>query len=133
VTDPEFLDVTVPPGSAFSHPTTPGHTVIAYVIDGQGCFAGAGEAMAVKVEPASYFDLDKPAFFGDRTVILFEDGDHVRVTTGEAPVRFLLISGRPLGEPVAWQGPIVMNTEAELRTAFREYRDGTFIKHAQAG
>jgi redox-sensitive bicupin YhaK (pirin superfamily) len=133
VTDPEYLDVTVPPGTAFRHPTTPGHTVIAYVIDGQGCFAGAGGAGAVKVEPASYFDLDKPAFFGNRTVVLFEDGDHVRVSTGEAPVRFLFMSGRPLGEPVAWQGPIVMNTEEELRTAFREYRNGTFIKHAKAG
>jgi redox-sensitive bicupin YhaK (pirin superfamily) len=132
VTDPEYLDVTVPPGTAFSHPTASGHTVIAYVIDGQGCFSGAGEAAAGKVEPASYFDFDKPAFFGNRTVVLFEDGDHVRVSTGEAPVRFLLMSGRPLGEPVAWQGPIVMNTEAELRTAFREYRAGTFIKHPRA-
>jgi redox-sensitive bicupin YhaK (pirin superfamily) len=62
-------------------------------------------------------------------LILFSDGDRVKVNTGEKPVRFLLISGKPIGEPVAWRGPIVMNTQAELKVAFEEYSNGTFIKH----
>ena len=61
-------------------------------------------------------------------LILFSDGDQVAVATGEEPVRFLLISGKPIGEPIAWRGPIVMNTSEELKTAFDEYRSGTFIK-----
>jgi redox-sensitive bicupin YhaK (pirin superfamily) len=64
-------------------------------------------------------------------MILYGDGSRIRVTTTDSPVRFLLMSGRPLGEPVAWQGPIVMNTQEELGTAFREYRAGTFVKHAK--
>ena len=63
-------------------------------------------------------------------MILFSDGGRIRVATTDSPVRFLLIAGRPLGEPVAWQGPIVMNTQEELRTAFRDYRNGTFIRHS---
>ncbi len=128
VTDPEYLDVTVPPGSEFIHGTKPGHTVLAYVIDGQGCFAGNEDSPDARIDAASYFDFDRKPVFGNHAVILYDDGDKIRVLTKENPVRFLLISGRPLGESVAWQGPIVMNTQEELRTAFREYRDGTFIK-----
>jgi redox-sensitive bicupin YhaK (pirin superfamily) len=109
--DPEYLDVTVPPGSEFLHPTIKGHTVFAYVIDGRG-----------------YFSQEKDAF-SNETLILFEDGDRIWVSTEEKPVRFLLISGKPLNEPIAWQGPIVMNTQAELQLAFEEYRQGRFIKH----
>src|SRR5205809_614266 len=68
---------------------------------------------------------------GNGTVVLYGPGDTVAVSTEERPVRFLLVSGRPLGEPVAWYGPIVMNTQAELRVAFREYEQGTFVKHAR--
>jgi len=63
------------------------------------------------------------------TLVLFDDGDEILVTAKEKPVRFLLVSGKPLAEPVAWYGPIVMNTNEELKTAFEEYNDGTFIKH----
>jgi redox-sensitive bicupin YhaK (pirin superfamily) len=111
VTDPEYLDVTIPAGSNFEHPTTPGHTVFAYVIGGTGSF-GATETRAK-----------------NRDLLLFDDGDRLRVSAGEEEVRFLLISGLPLAEPVAWRGPIVMNTREELETAFREYREGTFIKN----
>ncbi len=128
VIDPEYLDVSVPRKSGFVHPTKPGHTVFAYVIGGQGCFSDDPGSPAETVEPASYFDLERSPFVGDRTVVLFGGGDEFRVTTGETPVRFLLVSGLPLRETVAWQGPIVMNTQEELRTAFREYREGTFLK-----
>ena len=114
ISDPEYLDVTVPPGSEFKHPTKSGHTVFAYVIQGQGQFAET-----------------KKQFIGNGTVCLYADGDHIAVTTAAEPVRFLLISGKPIGEPVAWYGPIVMNTQQELRTAFEEYQNGTFIKHRE--
>ena len=111
IVDPEYLDVTVPAQSDFRHPTKNGHTVFAYVIEGQGYFDGA------KTQPVA-----------NGSVCLYEDGDHVQVTTGADAVRFLLISGKPIGEPVAWYGPIVMNTDEELRQAFEEYQNGTFIK-----
>jgi redox-sensitive bicupin YhaK (pirin superfamily) len=124
VIDPEYIDVAMPPQAEFVHPTKPGHAVIAYVFEGEGCFSG--EALA------NSFDLGRKPVQGDHAVILFSDGSRVRVTTTGSPVRFLLISGRPLGQPIAWQGPIVMNTQEELRTAFREYRDGTFIRPAKS-
>jgi redox-sensitive bicupin YhaK (pirin superfamily) len=130
VTDPEYIDVAMPRQAAFVHPTKPGHTVVAYVFEGEGCFAAEAPASSDDVEPASYFDLERKPVQGDRAVVLFGDGSRIEVKTTDSPVRFLLMSGRPLGEPVAWQGPIVMNTPEELRTAFREYRAGTFVKHA---
>ena len=133
VIEPEYLDVSLHPGASFVHPTRPGHTVIAYVFEGQGCFSDETGLSAYDIEPASYFDLERKSFLGDHSVILFGDGGRIKVSTTDSSVRILLISGRPLGEPVAWQGPIVMNTQEELRTAFREYRNGTFIKHAQSG
>jgi len=109
VIDPEYLDVTVPSNSAFTHEVKTGHTVMAYIIEGEG-----------------YFDKGKePA----ESLILFDEGDEVCITTINNSVRFLLISGKPLREPIAWDGPIVMNTQEELRIAFEEYHNGTFIKH----
>ena len=132
VIDPEYLDVAMPQRARFVHPTKPGHTVIAYVFEGEACFSDASAPSSFAVEPASYFDLERKTAQGDHAVVLYDDGADVRVTTTDSPVRFLLISGRPLREPVAWQGPIVMNTPEELRAAFREYRNGTFLKHAKA-
>lgn len=109
VIDPEYMDVTIPSNSAFTHQVKTGHTVVAYIIEGEG-----------------YFDKGKePA----ESLILFDEGDEVRITTENNSVRFLLISGKPLGEPIAWYGPIVMNTQEELRIAFEEYQNGTFIRH----
>ncbi len=110
MTDPEYLDVTVPAGSRFGHPAPRGRAVFAYVFEGSGFF-----------DPGS-------APVGREKAILFSDGDELVATAGQEPVRFLLVSGRPLKEPVAWRGPIVMNTEDELRRAFQEYQDGTFVK-----
>jgi len=117
VIEPEYLDVTVPAGVLFHHATKTSHTVFVYVIDGQGIF---GE------------EADSAADADNGTLVLFEDGDELVAAAGETGVRFLLIAGKPLGEPVAWRGPIVMNTQAELQVAFEEYRQGTFIKHSDS-
>jgi redox-sensitive bicupin YhaK (pirin superfamily) len=112
IIEPEYLDVTVPANITFKHPTKCDHTVFAYIIAGQG-----------------HFDETNNHLIGNGTVCLYHDGDHIAVTTAEEPVRFLLISGKPIGEPVAWYGPIVMSNDAELQLAIEEYRNGTFIKH----
>ena len=114
VTDPEYLDVTVPAGFRLVHATQKGRTVFAYVMEGSGKFGDDGAAE-----------------IGRENAVLLSDGDQVVVTAGGVAVRFLLVSGRPLGEPVAWRGPIVMNTEEELRRAFREYQEGTFVKRGR--
>ena len=111
VTSPVVLDVTLPAGRSFTHPTPRGHTVFAYVIGGKGLF-----------------DSGRDRRVGDGHLVSFGDGDAVSVAAESESVRFLLISGKPIGEPIAWQGPIVMNTEAELRVAFEELERGTFIK-----
>jgi hypothetical protein len=129
VIEPEYLDVAVPAGSTFAHPTRRGHTVLAYVFDGAGCFAGEEDPYEYEAEGESPYDTRRDPSIGDRSLVLFQDGDAVSVATKDRPVRFLLISGKPIGEPVAWYGPIVMNTQEELKTAFRELEEGTFIKH----
>jgi len=93
--------------------------VFAYVVEGEGDFDRARGAFANEAcHP-----------YGEGTVILYGPGNTVNVATDRKPVRFLLIAGRPFHEPIAWQGPIVMNTQEELRAAFREFQDGTFVKH----
>ncbi|MEW6352057.1 MAG: pirin family protein [Thermodesulfobacteriota bacterium] len=128
VIDPEYLDVTVPPEATFTHPTKRGHTVFAYVIDGKGYFCREKEPFSYEIEGLNYFDIEQAPFVANETLVLFDDGDELMVSTEVDPVRFLLVSGKPIGEPVAWYGPIVMNTREELRQAFEEYREGTFIK-----
>jgi len=125
---PDYLDVTVPPGGAFTHPPPRGHTVFANVISGRGVFSSERDPFAYPAEGAGYFDMERSPLIGDRHLVLFGDGDQVTIATEEGPVRFLLISGRPIGEPIAWYGPIVMNTQEELRLAFEELDRGTFIK-----
>ena len=112
IVDPEYLDVMVPAKSELKHPTKQGHTVFAYVTEGQGSF-----------------DETKQSPVEDGTICLYADGDYISVTTAEEHVRFLLVAGKPLDEPVAWYGPIVMNSDEELQLAFEEYRNGTFLKH----
>jgi redox-sensitive bicupin YhaK (pirin superfamily) len=129
VTDPGFLDVTIPGGGRFLHMEGPERTVFAYVIGGKGFFDDRREPYSFGVEGARYFDLGGEAAIGPGKVVLYGDGDRIGITAGGEGVRFLLVSGMPIGEPVAWYGPIVMNTQEELRVAFQEYRDGTFIKY----
>jgi quercetin 2,3-dioxygenase len=132
VIDPEYLDVTVPADSEFRHPTPKGHTVFAYVIEGQGYFCREKTPFTYEVEGINYFDIQHDPFIGNETIVLFEDGEEIMVSTEKHKVRFLLISGKPIGETVAWYGPIVMNTRDELRIAFEEYNQGTFIKYKES-
>jgi redox-sensitive bicupin YhaK (pirin superfamily) len=129
ITDPEYLDVSVAAGTQFTHPTHPDYNVFAYIIDGKGFFSDENDPYSYEAEGINYFDMQRASALGNHTLVLFEKGDQVKVSTHAEPVRFLLFSGRPIGEPVAWYGPIVMNTHDELRTAFQEYHDGTFIKY----
>lgn len=108
---PGYYDVSVPAGVTFTHDVPRGHRALAYVIAGAGRFEEAPDASAL----------------GNHSLILWEDGDAISVRAGEDGVRFLLVTGHPLGEPVAWHGPIVMNTSEELRTAFAELQAGTFL------
>jgi redox-sensitive bicupin YhaK (pirin superfamily) len=110
--EPEYLDVYVPSGKTFKHPTSEEHTVFAYVYGGCGVF-----------------EENSAAEMSDKSLILFEKGDCVAITAGKENFRFLLISGRPLKESIAWGGPIVMNTYEELQLAFDEFKNGTFLKH----
>jgi redox-sensitive bicupin YhaK (pirin superfamily) len=127
--DPEYLDVTIPAGTTFSRRISSGYTAFAYVIEGTGYFDRERSAYSHEVVGSSYFDFKRQCACGSEDLILYDDGDEVVISTLEIPVRFLLISGRPIGEPVAWYGPIVMNTQEELAVAFEEYEKGTFIKH----
>jgi hypothetical protein len=128
VIDPEYLDVTVPAHTDFVHKTTRGHTVFAYVIDGKGIFCNEKDPYAYDITGVNYFDMERDPYVKNGTAVLFGDGDQVTVSAQGDPVRFLLVSGKPINEPVAWYGPIVMNTEEELRIAFDEFKKGTFIK-----
>jgi redox-sensitive bicupin YhaK (pirin superfamily) len=113
---PEYLDVAVPAGGTFEHPVARGHTAFAYVFEGSGRF-GAGPDAQAKAHGAG-------------TLVLLSDGDAVRVAAeGDASLRFILVSGRPIGEPIAWHGPIVMNTKEEIRQALHDLDAGTFIRH----
>lgn len=129
VIDPEYIDVSIPPNTTYTHPTKKGHTVFAYVIGGGAYFCNEKKPFDYEIEGLNYFDMQTDPLLGNETLVLFEDGEHVYVNTEDQTVRFLLISGKPIREPVAWYGPIVMNTQEELRIAFEEYGNGTFIKH----
>jgi redox-sensitive bicupin YhaK (pirin superfamily) len=131
VTAPEYLDVSLAPGQKFKHRTPRGHTLIAYVIGGKGVFCNQKDPYSYESEGENYFDMQRERLIGDRHLVLFGDGDEVVVSAEDEPARFLLMSGKPLGEPVAWYGPIVMNTQEELRVAFDELQGETFIKHAK--
>jgi redox-sensitive bicupin YhaK (pirin superfamily) len=130
--DPVYLDVTVPPGARKTLPVETTRHAFAYVFGGSGLFRDASEPQAVRTErvgPAA-----SPAeVAANRSLVLFDRGDEVVVQAGEEGIRFLLVSGRPLGEPVAWRGPIVMNTQEQLRQAFQELHDGTFLRGGQPG
>ena len=131
VTNPEYLDVTLPAGNTFTHPVKLGHTVFAYVFEGEGYFDPGRDAFGREAVGTSYFDMARPCTCGVDTLILYGPGDSIVVSAEAHPVRFLLVAGKPLKEPVAWYGPIVMNTQDELRIAFREYEAGTFVKQGR--
>jgi redox-sensitive bicupin YhaK (pirin superfamily) len=129
--DPSYLDVWVPPGVRKSLPVETQLHAFAYVFAGDGKFRGASEPLAAPTEPVGGNPQTSATEVDNRTLVLFDRGDEVTVEAGEQGMRFLLVSGKPLREPVAWHGPIVMNTQEELKQAFEEYRDGSFLKHGQ--
>jgi len=132
--DPQYLDVWVPPGKRKTLAVETSKNAFAYVFAGSGTFADASEPRSVRTDDLSkspLIDHDAAAEFslaGNRSLVVFDRGDTVTVRAGEQGIRFLLVSGKPLQEPVAWYGPIVMNTEAELRTAMAQLEDGTFLR-----
>lgn len=127
--DPCYLDVFVPAGVRKALPIDAYRNTFAYIFEGSASFRNASENMGVLTERTAGNDDDLVRdFSGNRSLVLFDTGDEVVVRAGEAGVRFLLVSGAPIKEPVAWHGPIVMNTRTELETAMRELREGTFIK-----
>ncbi|MGB4788070.1 MAG: pirin family protein [Lentibacter algarum] len=129
--DPQYLDVFVPAGVKKTLPVDTYRRAFAYVFEGQGAFADASAPSGVLLEKEVMGEeVNIRDMSGDRTLIRFGTGDSVTVQAGEEGIRFLLISGAPLQEPVAWHGPIVMNTKDEIRQAMSDLRNGTFIKPA---
>jgi len=126
--NPVYIDVTIPAGKKKSLPLDTRNNAFAYVFDGSGKFCDASRPLSVPTESVGWLDTHPPVETDNRSLILFDNGDEVTVQAGENGVRFLLISGKPFNEPVAWYGPIVMNTQTELIKAFEELQDGTFIK-----
>ena len=124
--DPRYLDVWVPPLEKKTLPVDYRHHAFAYVFEGSGNFRGASKPFGVLTEKDD--DTIVREKTGNRSLVLFDSGDEVTVEAGELGIRFLLVSGKPIEEPVAWYGPIVMNTEQELSQAVDDLRRGTFIK-----
>jgi redox-sensitive bicupin YhaK (pirin superfamily) len=131
--DPRYLDVSVPPGRRKVLPVATDNHAFAYVFEGNGTFRDASPPAGVLTERMASDTIVRasPGEMGNRSLVLFDRGDEVVVQAGESGIRFLLVSGKPIEEPVAWYGPIVMNTEAQLRQAYAELQDGTFIKKAR--
>ena len=128
--DPRYLDVWVPPGQRKVLPVETTRHAFAYIFEGSGTFRDVSAPRAVATEGADHRAVIGPAeSSGNRTLVLFDRGDEVVIQAGEAGIRFLLVSGKPLEEPVAWYGPIVMNTQEELREARADLERGTFIRH----
>ena len=131
--DPIYLDVSVSPGRRKSLPVETTRHAFAYVFAGSGKFCNASEPLEVPTESVGWLDTAPPAAAENRSLVLFDRGDEVSVQAGEEGIRFLLVSGKPLEEPVAWYGPIVMNTQEELRKAFHELEKGTFLRGKAKG
>jgi len=139
--DPRYLDVWVPPGTRKTLPVEMGRHGFAYVFDGAGSFRDASAPQGVMTDivtgqPRAKNEDDAALTrtqAGNRSLVLFDRGDEISVQAGDEGIRFLLVSGKPIEEPVAWHGPIVMNTEDELRQAYAELRNGTFIKESGRG
>jgi hypothetical protein len=127
--DPIYIDVSVPPGRRKTLPVETTRHAFAYVFAGSGKFCNASGPLAVPTEGVGWSDITMPPAEADnRSLVLFDRGDELTVEAGNDGIRFLLVSGKPLQEPVAWYGPIVMNTQEQLQQAFQELERGTFLK-----
>jgi hypothetical protein len=128
--EPRYLDVWVPPNKRKILPVETYRQAFAYIFEGSGTFAGASDPFGVLHEhEVNGEELLVRSQVSNRHLVVFDSGDEVTVQAGEQGIRFLLVSGRPIKEPVAWHGPIVMNTQAEIRQAVAELNNGSFIKH----
>jgi redox-sensitive bicupin YhaK (pirin superfamily) len=129
--DPIYLDVSVSPGKRKALPVETTRHAFAYVFAGNGKFCNASGPLAVPTEAIKWLDTNPPVEAENRSLVLFDRGDEVTVQAGDDGIRFLLVSGKPLEEPVAWYGPIVMNTQQQLQQAFTELQEGTFLKETK--
>ena len=127
--EPAYVDVWVPPGKKKTLPIETTRHAFAYVFAGSGRFANASPPRGVLTDQVGAWKTPAWELAEDRCLVVFDSGDEITVQAGEQGIRFLLVSGKPLEEPVAWYGPIVMNTQAELKQAFTELNNGTFLKH----
>ena len=126
--DPSYIDVTIPPGKRKTLKVDAYRQVFAYIFEGSGQFAGASAPFgALREEEVDGREVLVRDPVGNRSLVTFDTGDEITVQAGEQGLRFLLVSGKPIGEPVAWHGPIVMNTQAEIRQAMSDLQRGTFI------
>ncbi|MEX0349823.1 MAG: pirin family protein [Paracoccaceae bacterium] len=129
--DPQYLDIQIPAGVRKTFRIDTYRRAFAYIFEGQAAFADASDPTGVLLEKeVAGEEVNIRDLSGDRTLVRFGTGDEITVQAGPEGVRFLLISGAPIAEPVAWHGPIVMNTQAELQQAMRDLRNGTFIRPA---
>jgi quercetin 2,3-dioxygenase len=127
--EPVYLDISVPPGKRKTFKVDTYRKAFAYIFAGSGTFRDASTPIGVKVEKEfNGEELNIRDMSGNRTLVVFDTGDEVTVQAGEHGIRFLLVSGKPIEEPVAWHGPIVMNTQEELMQAFKDLQTGKFIK-----
>jgi redox-sensitive bicupin YhaK (pirin superfamily) len=129
--DPRYLDVWVPAGQRKTLPVETSRHAFAYVFEGAGTFRDASPPTPIRTDKVGPIADAVSEETGNRSLVLFDRGDEVTVQAGDQGIRFLLVSGQPIEEPVAWYGPIVMNTEAQLRQAYEELRQGTFIRGAE--
>jgi redox-sensitive bicupin YhaK (pirin superfamily) len=129
VIGPAYLDVAIPPGEIFIYKVPSNHTLFAYVLQGNGYFEPERDPYGYEIIGKNYFDFKRECLVDSGTLVIYERGEQAEITAADEAMRFLLISGKPIGEPIAWYGPIVMNSHAELRTAFEEFQNGTFLKH----
>ncbi len=127
VIDPEYLDISLPAQAHYTHLVPMGYTVFVYIIAGEGNFGEIEGAQAYDAD-ATIQDINSEGLYKNETLLLFSDGDSVTATAQDTSLRYLFFSGKPIGEPIAWYGPIVMNTRAELQQATIELNNGTFIK-----
>ena len=127
--DPRYLDITIPPGGRKILPIETDRHAFAYIFAGAGTFRDASAPQSVKTEHLDLSGEVSREEMGNRSLVLFDNGNEVTVQAGAQGIRFLLVSGRPLEEPVAWRGPIVMNTQEELQQAFSELQNGSFIRN----
>jgi quercetin 2,3-dioxygenase len=127
--DPQYIDVWVPPGKHKSlHVDTSRHA-FAYIFEGNGSFRDASNPLGVRTEFTGSVQGSGQESIGNRSLVLFDSGDEITVHAGDEGIRFLLVSGKPIEEPIAWYGPIVMNTQEELARAYAELHNNTFIKY----